>query len=203
MRHLVTRLLLGLFLIGKPAVAAAPAPPPPAVVPLTAYGHGIICTAWSINEKKGYWATAGHCIEPDQVYFILDQPVTVVEDDDQDDIAILKTTIGGPALDIASTQPEVGDDVWVPGFPLANHKIIVAFGRIMALDADIPVSQGFFEPPKIYTVLLTDATILPGHSGSPIFHGRKVVSLAQIGGQGIGGGLQWRLLVQHLRPYLK
>src|SRR5258708_3370783 len=201
MTHLVT-LLLALLIWALPVTAAAPTMLP-AVAPLSLMGRGIVCTAFSVNEKKHYWVTAKHCISSTAHYTIGSEPATVVDQYDVDDLAILKTGLGAPQLELAREQPVVGDSVATVGYPAGSATMVSSWGRVMTLDIKLAVNNGWFAFPDVNHYMLFTMPVLGGHSGSPVFHAGKVISVMQVGSEGFSGGLGWSQLIRDLKRYTR
>lgn len=127
MRHRVYAIVAFLLFCGLSGVPVAkPATPSPqtsidAIWPLRADGHAF-CTAFSINEQKGYWMTAQHCTweGPGEAYYgtvgPLRQPTTVIYRDPEWDIAVLWSMQRWPAIPLAEQGPEIGEAVISAGF---------------------------------------------------------------------------------------
>ncbi len=140
------------------------------------------CTAWSVNEQEGYWASAGHCAlgamdataKTEGEFSTLDGvQAAVIYIDPFVDVAIFQADVHADAFKLAKKAAEVGDGVIVVGFP---------FGLARARTAgSMAIRSLWLVHPIIHNYVLNDVldlTTAPGNSGSPVFdvHG-KVVGL--------------------------
>ena len=138
----------------------------------------------------GLVATAAHVVDGASALSITPEggsPVsaTVVGSDSSRDVALLRadSSLGAKPLDFASqSQPEVGSDVVVLGYPLglpftATKGAVTGLGRDLTIeDTDY---QGLFQ---------TDAAVNPGNSGGAIVDLQgEVVGIVVAGGEGYEG----------------
>ena len=174
-------------LVSVPAVAKLPSHPE-SIKPLFAGEDNAICTAWSLDEKRGLWMTAAHCtvyvvdIEDENVQLTIPienlmidgRPVTAGMIDIENDLAVLQADVHAPALKLGS-YPKVGDLVTVYGYPGGWQAPLPTWHF---------VSNPFF---KFYgrDWMLLDGSVWPGHSGSPIIDRKgRVIGLVQAHGTG-------------------
>ena len=131
-----------------------------------------VCTTTSINEEMHLWITAAHCVDAGPL-FIQQQPVSVVVVWNTADLALLFTpTFAAPALRLAEDDPEVGDKVFVVGYPFGIKQPQLFQGHVSSAGMDI--GHG-------HKVGL-DVTICGGNSGSPVVNERdELVSMIQVG----------------------
>lgn len=79
------------------------------------------CTVWKAADE--IMITAGHCCASDRYYTIsgtgmtLGIDITLLIDDDDKDICVLRGRMDGRRALLASKEPEIGDRVWVVGYP--------------------------------------------------------------------------------------
>lgn len=144
----------------------------PAILPLVQNGEGF-CTAVSVNEADGLWLTAGHCIAHIDwnkgPVTLAGQGALPVYIAPADDLGLYQANQHGTAAKLAKKGPNVGEPIWVKGFPLGWPLLITTQGflaaqRLQFLDGSWPTSDVY------------DVTIAPGNSGSPVFnaHGELV-----------------------------
>lgn len=167
-----------------------------------------ICTTWSINQRERLYATANHCISarvddegqtiPPGEFTIDGYKAKVVDTNIPFDLAILRTERGLPAL-LKGDIPKPGDKVQVIGFAHGWSTPIVSGGTIAILWFTLP-HHDYWAANMVFVM-----TIVPGHSGSPIFdEAGKVISLAQgmtivgYGPSGIALGAPYDALVNFL-----
>ncbi len=167
----ITRLALTLALLLAFAVptSARKASLEQSVQPLQ-YQGDTFCTAFSVNEQEGLWATAKHCAT-----FVLDQHLQVtiggtwaipVYLAPMDDVAIYQSARHAPALPLAEAASKVGDVIRVEGFPYGLFNLIEARGYVAARME--PTNNGVSD--------VLDVTVAGGNSGSPVLnaHGEVI-----------------------------
>ena len=154
--------------------------------------QGPECTTWSVNQKKGLWVTAAHCVTQIGIVedtgdtfvitwplFIQEMPAEVImlSPLGEWDIALLASDFHAPALRIGN-YPEVGDEVTVYGFPGGYRSPFPTWVRVsnpFHMWADNAV--GLWKANMIF-----DGHFFPGHSGSPILDKKgRVISMVQGG----------------------
>lgn len=163
----ITALVLAVLLI-LPACGYA-APISSSVQPLQSNGR-TFCTAFSINETEGYWGSAAHCaayvLEEGLEVTINGQPAWIVSISfPAADIAVFQSEFKAPAFELASKNPEVGDALYIVGFPYGITKTLTK-GFLAA--KSIPIkhpSTGYYMASDIL-----DITTAGGNSGSPVFN---------------------------------
>ena len=162
----ITFLLLLLVLptlgISKPSWGIAHHWARPSIQPLQIEGR-TFCTAFSINEQEGNWATARHCAdyaaELGHSVTILNQPAYVVFVDQFYDVAVYQAPKAKmPALKLGKA-PTVGDPISIMGFPYGLPELVTVWGRVAA--RHVPIT-GY----NISDIL--DITVAGGNSGSPV-----------------------------------
>ena len=166
MRILLTTILLSLLAI--PVTAGLDS-----IQPLQLEGtRRTFCTSFSIDEKAGLWATAGHCIavmkEREELFTVGGYEATEVFVDYESDIAVVISKAHAKAFELAAVAPKVGDSVVVMGFPYGLPSLVTTTGKIAA--QNIPL--GRWGP-----VYILDVTVAGGNSGSPVLKGGKVVGV--------------------------
>lgn len=127
------------------------------------------CTAFSINEAEGLWATARHCVEAGaQMRQMTNTAPTlwydrydVVYVDDVYDVAVIQADVRAPALQFAAVAPMVGDRVSVTGFPYGLRRLVRVSGTVAG--RNVPLASTF--PSDIL-----DVTVAGGNSGSPVLN---------------------------------
>lgn len=150
-----------------------------------------VCTAFSINEQRGFWLTANHCYAGGEQF--AGQPVQWVAYNEKYDVAVFE----GPhvlSLKLAIKAPDVGDEVYLTGYPHGSLDLVTFFGRVAAVHARIMPS---------FTGSVFNILGLPGDSGSPILDtSGRVVALAQVSSQnGAAWGADWFVLRDQVAQY--
>ncbi len=148
-----------------PQMLGAPTAPPttsdPAVVKLVisdAEGEAGHCTAWKVGTSL--IATAGHCCEEGYTYStkgshaVEGSAPTILVDDDEHDVCILRGAISGKVISLASSDPDVGEVVWTLGYPRGTFLI----------------SDGYWSGRNEDGKGVCSVVVNPGASGSPILN---------------------------------
>lgn len=146
------------------------------------------CTAFSINEKQHYWATARHCLIPEteeeadalKTISILGHPVHEVYRDPRTDVALLQgDEADAPRLPLSTRVPRVfstafatNDPIEIRGFPY-GYGLIVTQGYLGAHYLLLHHDQFVGDIPCD----ILDVTGAPGNSGSPVLMNGQVVGL--------------------------
>lgn len=162
----MVRQLVALTLV---AVLAFASDKPNPVQPLQYHGD-TFCTAFSIAEKAGYFATAAHCAA-----YALDKEVTIGGEPawvvfvgfPSADVAVFQVDLHAPAFKLAKVAPEVGDAIEVIGYPYGITRT-VTFGTMAA--RRIPLkhpSTDYYMTSDILAI-----TSAPGNSGSPVLNAK-------------------------------
>jgi serine protease Do len=133
------------------------------------------CTAFSINEEEGHWGTAAHCaahvLEKGLEVTIKGQPAWIVSISfPAADVAVFQSEFKAPAFQLASKNSEVGDDVYIIGYPYGITRTLTK-GFLAA--KSIPIqhpSTGYYMASDIL-----DITTAGGNSGSPVFNAKGQV----------------------------
>ncbi len=170
----------------------------PSIQPLKSTVDGrIFCTAFSINEQKGYWATAMHCIRSESGALDLPligeagDPTKMVAIFPDVDMAVISGDLKAPALALAAIEPHRGDPVSVTGFGWGFNPPTTFWGKFSNIVHIETRSYAIF-----------DMAVWPGHSGSPIVNAAgAVISVTQISADGIAGGSTHEDLVKRLAKY--
>ena len=167
-----------------------------------------ICTAFSINEEKGFWATAGHCVVfwtfPEDgkgdptlnfrdigIHDIEVEPVFV---DVPGDVAVVQSVFHAPTIPLGE-QPVIDLNKDLPEVTLYGYMFgqdpTIFKGRIANLHLVLQVPYMVF-----------DSHCGGGHSGSPVLDKHnEVISILQI--QVVGGfcgGAPYETMSK-LKPY--
>ena len=180
--------------------------------------HGVICTTWSINEKKGFWMTAAHCVQPEVVWTVPSDPnvqpervetpayreidgkvATIVKVDYKIDLALLYADVHQPGFRFGA-YPAVGDTVTVYGFPLGWTDPIATWLRVSNQFIASKWQDGV-------GYMVFDGAIYHGHSGSPVIDRKgKVISVVQAGiddGNVMALGAPWDVLGNFMIGYME
>jgi len=192
---LATGLLAGLTLVGCGALPALPGPAPTDLVPSMVPGGGTPTTAGNLSPDgfdaaqrmavrvrnvgcKSLSTGSGFAIDATTLitnrhvvdgssdlqlstYDGRDIAATAASTAKLADLAIVRTVDPLPAYpELAKTDPEPGDAVTVVGYPQGG-RLTVTVGRVMGATTD-PLNVNLGE------VLVTDAPVEPGSSGSAV-----------------------------------
>lgn len=127
------------------------------------------CTAFSINQKKGYWVSAAHCVllaESGETMSILNRIVRVKARSYLHDMVVLESAAKAPALKLESRAPKIGDRVVLAGYAWGQQPLLFLWGRIMY--PTLPI--GFELAPGVMwlNASYVDGDSGPGNSGSPV-----------------------------------
>lgn len=128
--------VLGLILVACSSCAANPYPAnvptmsDPAVVRLVQIENGQeagYCTAWKLDSNR--LMTAGHCCDEGATYLTQGPHAvpgtisTVLYDNDEHDICVLKGKAIGAPIILAERDPVIGAAVWTAGYPKTDFLI--------------------------------------------------------------------------------
>ena len=178
MKGFVTAVVASLMLFFHPNLEAIPKLPFKSVQAIQHVNDDsiltTICSSFSINKAKGYWATANHCAAESQTV-AKGMAIVYVLQDPKADIAVYQAN-HAEALHIARDNPQVGDDVVMIGYPYGSLDPVPFFGRVSGLGVRLTNDM---------THDLFNILGLPGNSGGPIIdNSGRVVGLAQQSTQG-------------------
>lgn len=145
------------------------------------YAGETFCTAFSINEQKGLWASAKHCAdianEVKELYgsfvTIGGVPAAVVFMDSLDDVAVFEVAFKAPALKLAKRAVAVCDPfqasdcepIATVGHPYGVTKVVTV-GFVGA--RDVILLHPTLNVPVKNDVL--DLTVAGGNSGGPVLN---------------------------------
>lgn len=122
------------------------------------------CTAFSISEKEGLWATARHCAvfaeEMQLTVSIGGSWAIVVYESPTDDMALFQSGTKAPVLTLSGQEPQVGDPITIEGFPYGLFRLIESKGHMAARQE--PTDNGVSD--------VLDIAVAPGSSGSPVLN---------------------------------
>lgn len=139
-----------------------------------------ICTVSSINEVKGYWLTAAHCVNHGEQTYILEDIVSILELDAEYDLAILQTPLVSlPGLKLAKKAPQMGDVIVMLGYQglLNMQGPIMTRGWVANTSLVAFVDEGWNVPFMILQIVGA-----PGNSGSAVLNTKdQIVSVLQWG----------------------
>lgn len=177
-RSTLASILASLVILASCASATVPSP----VQPMTLGGEPF-CTAFSINQRDGYWATAKHCAEGAQMAQAMamimgaEAPalqiggstwVEIVYVDTYADIAILRSDLKVKPFPLAKTPLRTGDPVVVWGMPYGLGAVLETRGTCAA--PGVPIPGAFVSD-------ILDVTVGGGNSGSPVLRKGEVVGI--------------------------
>ena len=162
------------------------------------------CTAFSINEQEGLWATAAHCatyaIEMQVEVTIDHMPAWLVKIGyPEADIAVFQADVHAPAYRLAETAPVVGATVIVVGYPWGmartTTKGIMAARQVPRIH---PETHYYLSSDVL------DVRAAPGNSGSPVLNAKgEVIGVLWGVTQGWTHalGVEYESTVRFLRPF--
>lgn len=158
-----------------------------------------VCTAFSINQKAGYFQSDYHCVaEPDYLdgMRIDGQPLTVVYANPALDLAVFQADLHKPALKRSKKKLEPGMNIATYGFGYGGTLPLFRAGVIAQLNYDLGPSYG----PAHW--LTFDQPFIGGMSGGPVFDlDGKVVGIVQLGDAESGYALPIETLFAHTGGY--
>lgn len=171
MRRLLAALALAVMLV-SPATAAAPSLSPIAsiqhYVQVDAQGTKdwrTVCTAFSIDEKRGLFMTAAHCLPEPGASLTLDSQIAwVVYQNDALDIAVLESRGAvRPQLVPCAQNAGVGDVVVSIGHAYGLPTPMARVGHVAIAYAEIPFAAG-----GSGHFMVIDTALIGGMSGGPM-----------------------------------
>lgn len=151
-----------------------------ATVPLIADGQ-MICTAFSINEIRGYYLTAAHCLS-EGLPTIDGHSVQVVYRNDSMDITVLRTESFRTALPHRRKPLKAGMPTAAYGYGYGLVHPILKTSHVAIVDM----------PLRDVHLTILDASIIPGMSGGPVVdQWGYVAGICQLGDQHTGAFRLW------------
>lgn len=190
-----------LSILGFAATTALPIPYTSVAQLITPEG---LCTAFSINERQGYWVSDDHCLEgvgEGDDMTIRSFPVRVVQRSNQFDLVILR----GPsakALKVAQEQPIPGTPVFKWGHGDGRPRAWLSTGWM--------TEYLIFAPQYGHLIAVFDLYAVQGDSGAPIMtYDGQVVSTVENGwapgrlGKSPTGGIVTPQLYEFVEDYLE
>lgn len=155
-------------------------------------GVNAICTAFSIDEKYGYWMTANHCVGKDETIDLT--PAVTVWADPDNDVAILRSSLHKPALAPSPVGVRRGLPAAGFGYGYGHTVPMMRSGHVSIADTTLGGLQGRWT--------LMDFSFIGGMSGGPVVddHGR-VISLCQMSNEQVGIGRPLTLLLELTQVY--
>jgi S1-C subfamily serine protease len=174
-----------------------------------------VATAWIVPGESSRVITAKHAVDGKGPILLkvgeAAVPMMVVKIGEGDmDVALLIPVIDGsmPVLEEFSpltwckAQPEIGDVLWVVGFPALMKKLLPVPATILSTDPAI------FTEKQDY-LAITSPALLPGHSGAPVLGpdncvaGMAVMSVVDDGAKDAPGSLEVAIPAQAIRKFIK
>jgi hypothetical protein len=131
------------------------------------------CTAFHINEDMGYWLTAAHCVDYNFPMYVSNSRAHAYMVDLEKDLAIIRVPgLKTKALSLSKDSPELGDLVFMIGFPFRRLDHYITSGSVASHDTILS--------PKERSYMVYRAACSGGSSGSPVLNLQgQVVSVAQ------------------------
>jgi len=158
---------------GPTTAPAAPAASSPGDTPPAAPSRRITgnATAFFVTAD-GYLLTNAHVLRGDRNLSAVvrgrEHPLTVIDTDAANDLALVKIEARGQPIPIAPAPPAKGEDAAALGYPVADRlgtELKATFGKINAL-------SGPRDHPRY---IQTDTAVQPGSSGGPLLNMRGEV----------------------------
>lgn len=184
-RLLITMLLLVAFIVPVGAIEWNPIATRVAKSLAYLSGPQGDCTAFVIDSKRDLVLTAGHCDQRtssgESAMLVDNIPTKVISKDTKKDLLVLEVKgLDKPALYLAKTEPQVGDEVASYGYGYSLSKPLFRVTHISAIDTE--------EAPDM---ILTDTDFVQGQSGAPVVNaGGEVVMIVNAGdGTKVGLGV--------------
>ncbi|MGE3341517.1 MAG: trypsin-like peptidase domain-containing protein [Candidatus Altimarinota bacterium] len=156
------------------------------------------CTGFVINSDQKYVLTAAHCdMSPASPTYVDKLPAKIEFKDTKTDLMVLfAEKLDRPALKIATSNPDIAEEVASHGFGFSLNKPLFRLAHISAEDVRIPGTENDF--------LVTDANFISGQSGGPVVDANgEVVMIVQLGAsQGMGAGVGAETIRRSVRRFL-
>lgn len=151
------------------------------------------CTSFSINQKKGFWVTAAHCVYEGESSSGV--PIHYLLVDEKADLAVY-FGVHAPALKLDTVPPEIGDSIFLMGYPYGSLDPVVFFGRVASPEAQLT---------KTAKAQVLNILGVEGQSGAPILNKRgRVIGVTQNSTRsGIVYGTTWKVLKETLKDFVE
>lgn len=150
------------------------------------------CTGFVINEAKRYVLTANHCDNPKGKVWLDRVEGKIVSKDVKKDLAVYEVKEldeSRPALKLATTEPEIGQEVLSAGFGMGLERPLVRKAMISDTALNIP-SDGIGGP-----FIALDAALVGGQSGGPVVNSNgEVVMIVQQTSDKVGIGVSAKII---------
>ncbi len=146
-------------------------------VKLTNVDNTFTCTAFSINEQRGYYMTAAHCLSEGPVTIDGHNAQIIIQDDSLD-IAVLRAESFRQALPHRYLSIDLGMPVASYGYGYGLKQPIVKTSRVS--------QPQLYVEDQLWTVL--DSPFVEGMSGGPIVdESGRVMGVVQVSDSVTGG----------------
>lgn len=153
------------------------------------------CSGFMIDTKKHLVLTAAHC---DGEKLLVDgtQAVKVYKDERKDLLVLRAYSVDRPALALAKTAPDLGDEVASMGFGFGLERPMFRIAHVSTINMNIEDLSGPF--------LVLDAQFIPGQSGGPVVNqAGEVISIVQRTGDGWGFGIPFETIKDKVERYFE
>lgn len=134
-----------------------------------------LCTAFSINQQDGLWATAKHCVTPSPEgavtpFTLAGNYAETVYIDPHWEIAVVMSLWTAPVIPLSRAPLTVGETITMWGYPMGLPLLVRTQGTVGT--PLMPLVDG-----GIFSTVF-DVTYAPGNSGSPVLRNGEVVSVS-------------------------
>lgn len=151
------------------------------------------CSGFSIDEKRHYFLTAGHC---DDEKLTIDGTMAIkMFKDERKDLMVLRSAqVDKPALKLSNDSLAVGDEVASFGFGFALEQPMFRIHHVSIVGLQIEDLSGPF--------VMFDTQFIPGQSGGPVVNqAGDIVAIVQRGGDGVGIGVDAKVIKDRVGRY--
>ncbi len=155
------------------------------------------CTAFSINERYGYYLTANHCFGAGTIMAGTTLGAVVFRNE-ADDLMVIRLNIAKPALR-PGRKPRVGASIGAFGYAWGIDQPRMHIGHVAAVDYVVEELAG---PDFAGLWLAFDFPLIGGMSGGPVVDGSgRVVAINQWTAEGTGAGRAIDVILKHTRNF--
>lgn len=152
------------------------------------------CTGFVIDAERKHVLTAAHCDAEKNL--TVDSMITVkLFKDERKDLMVLRVTdLSKPALKLATSEPERGDEVASMGYGFAQENPLFRIAHVSNVRMELDGLSGPF--------MVIDSDYIGGQSGGPLVNiNGDVVGIVQRGASGFGAGVDSRTIKDRAGRY--